>query len=35
MHAYSGGWPYPCCAVGSAGVTGSGHWKQVDKRMLG
>ena len=24
MHAFSGGWSYPCCAVGSAGVTGSG-----------
>ena len=24
-------WPYPCCAVGSAGVTGSGHWKQVER----
>ena len=31
MHVYSGGWPCPCCAVGSAGVTGSGHWKQVER----
>ena len=27
----SGGWCYPCCAVGSAGVTGSGHWKKVER----
>ena len=27
----SDGWCYPCCAVGSAGVTGSGHWNKVQR----
>ena len=34
MHVYSGGWSYPCCAVGSAGVTGSSHWKQLTNVCL-
>ena len=34
MHVYLGGWSYPCCAVGSAGVTGSSHWKQLTNVCL-